>query len=113
MWNRYDLRENDAILADAARLPLYADVESHYSVKYHPGGATLNTIKLAQWMLGKHHATTYFGCIGTALLHYCLHFIIAYSFSDSRSSLYYILHCFIISFFPSFVLSFFPSFYVS
>lgn len=28
------------------------------------GGATQNTIRIAQWMLQKQHATTFFGCVG-------------------------------------------------
>ena len=31
---------------------------------YLPGGATLNTIRVAQWLLQKPGATTFFGCVG-------------------------------------------------
>ena len=33
-------------------------------VEYIPGGATQNSIRVAQWMLGVPGATSYFGCIG-------------------------------------------------
>ena len=31
---------------------------------YSTGGANQNTIRVAQWMLQRKHATTFFGCVG-------------------------------------------------
>merc|ERR1711862_835927 len=35
-----------------------------YSVDYIAGGATQNSIRVAQWILGLKNATSYFGCVG-------------------------------------------------
>ena len=34
-------------------------------VEYIPGGATQNSIRVAQWVLQSPGATSYFGCIGS------------------------------------------------
>ena len=34
-------------------------------VEYIPGGATQNSIRVAQWVLQSAGATSYFGCIGS------------------------------------------------
>ena len=34
-------------------------------VEYIPGGATQNSIRVAQWLLQTPGATSYFGCIGS------------------------------------------------
>nr|GMC94070.1 adenosine kinase 2 [Ipomoea batatas] len=39
-------------------------MSSKYSVEYIAGGATQNSIRVAQWMLQKPGATSYMGCIG-------------------------------------------------
>ena len=63
---KYELKDNDAILADEKHLPIYKDLVDNYSVDYTAGGAGQNAIRVAQWMLNpmKKFATTYFGCIG-------------------------------------------------
>lgn len=38
-----------------------------YDVEYIAGGATQNSIRVAQWFLGLPHATSYTGCIGKIL----------------------------------------------
>ena len=35
-----------------------------YNVEYVPGGATQNTIRVAQWLIGIPQSTTFIGCIG-------------------------------------------------
>merc|ERR1711976_183279 len=37
---------------------------SKFSVEYVPGGATQNTVRVAQWMLDTPKAMAYVGCIG-------------------------------------------------
>jgi len=37
--------------------------EQFPDVEYIPGGATLNSIRIAQWILETPKATTFFGCI--------------------------------------------------
>merc|ERR1712080_761714 len=35
-----------------------------YELDFIAGGATQNSIRVAQWILGKKYATAYFGCVG-------------------------------------------------
>lgn len=58
---------NNAILAEEKHQPLYAKLASTHPVEYIAGGATLNSIRVAQWMLandGKKDASHYIGSIG-------------------------------------------------
>jgi len=61
---KYDLKSNDAILAEEKHAPIYAEIVRDYKVEYVAGGATQNSIKVAQWMTQTPNATTFFGCIG-------------------------------------------------
>jgi sugar/nucleoside kinase (ribokinase family) len=40
------------------------ELSAHPEVQYIAGGATQNTIRVAQWMLGSPGATSYLGCVG-------------------------------------------------
>ncbi|KAJ6853892.1 uncharacterized protein M6B38_101130 [Iris pallida] len=62
--NKYDIKPNDAILAEDKHKPMYDELASNYNVEYIAGGATQNSIRVAQWMLQVPGATSYMGCIG-------------------------------------------------
>lgn len=62
--SKYDLLPNNAILAEDKHTPLYAELASLPNVSYIAGGATQNSIRVAQWMLQTPGATAYFGAIG-------------------------------------------------
>ena len=61
---KYDLKPNDAILAESKHMPIYQDLVDNYPVEYIAGGATQNSIRVAQWMLERKFATSYIGCVG-------------------------------------------------
>lgn len=61
---KYNLKPNDAALAEPKHLPIYQEMVDNYDVEYIAGGATQNSIRVAQWMLDRHFATSYIGCIG-------------------------------------------------
>ncbi|XWS55839.1 hypothetical protein CRYUN_Cryun09bG0034500 [Craigia yunnanensis] len=61
---KYDIKLNNAILAEEKHLPMYEEMASKPNVEYIAGGATQNSIKVAQWMLQIPCATSYIGCIG-------------------------------------------------
>eukprot|EP00996_Jenningsia_fusiforme_P000694 NODE_1627_length_1465_cov_63.043785_g1469_i0.p1 GENE.NODE_1627_length_1465_cov_63.043785_g1469_i0~~NODE_1627_length_1465_cov_63.043785_g1469_i0.p1 ORF type:complete len:341 (+),score=91.14 NODE_1627_length_1465_cov_63.043785_g1469_i0:76-1098(+) len=63
---KYGLKPANAILAEEKHLPLYKELAELPDVQYIPGGATLNSIRVADWMLqGKKEGSTYYvGCIG-------------------------------------------------
>lgn len=61
---KYGVTPNNAILAEEQHLPVYADMVENFPVQYIAGGATQNSIRVAQWMLKVPGATAYFGCVG-------------------------------------------------
>ena len=55
---------NNAILAEEKHVPIYAELIEKYSVEFIAGGATQNSMRVAQWVAGKPGMTTMIGCIG-------------------------------------------------
>lgn len=64
LLEKYDVKLNNAILADEKHFPLYDELVNNYPVQYIAGGATQNSIRVAQWMLQVPGATAYFGAVG-------------------------------------------------
>ncbi|CAK9210016.1 unnamed protein product [Sphagnum jensenii] len=62
--DKYGVTLNNAILAEAKHVPMYKELAAKPDVEYIAGGATQNTIRVAQWMLQTPKATSYIGCIG-------------------------------------------------
>eukprot|EP00549_Striatella_unipunctata_P019937 CAMPEP_0118699864 /NCGR_PEP_ID=MMETSP0800-20121206/16184_1 /TAXON_ID=210618 ORGANISM="Striatella unipunctata, Strain CCMP2910" /NCGR_SAMPLE_ID=MMETSP0800 /ASSEMBLY_ACC=CAM_ASM_000638 /LENGTH=344 /DNA_ID=CAMNT_0006600225 /DNA_START=102 /DNA_END=1136 /DNA_ORIENTATION=+ len=63
--DKYGVKMDSAILAEEKHLPIYQDLIKNYTVQYIAGGATQNSIRVAQWMLQKTDLkTAYMGCIG-------------------------------------------------
>lgn len=61
---RYGLKENNAVLATPEQLPLFHEIVENYTPAYIAGGATQNSIRVAQWLLQLPRATTFFGSVG-------------------------------------------------
>jgi adenosine kinase len=61
---KYGLKLNDAILAEDKHKDIFAEMVEKFPVQYIAGGATQNSIRVAQWMLQEAGATAYFGAIG-------------------------------------------------
>ncbi|XP_054804238.1 adenosine kinase 2-like [Prosopis cineraria] len=61
---KYGIKLNDAILAEEKHKPMYEELATKYNVEYIAGGATQNSIRVAQWMLQIPGATSYMGAIG-------------------------------------------------
>lgn len=61
---KYGVTLNNAILAEDKHLPMYNELASKDNVEYIAGGATQNSIRVAQWMLQTPGATSFIGCIG-------------------------------------------------
>ncbi|KAJ0410188.1 hypothetical protein P43SY_002520 [Pythium insidiosum] len=66
LLEQYGLKLDNAILAEDTHLPLYQDIVTKYKPVFVAGGATQNSIRVAQWMLNKHNkkATSFFGAVG-------------------------------------------------
>jgi len=66
--DKYEVQLNNAILAEEKHLPIYKDLVDNYSPQYIAGGATQNSIRVAQWMLkgqGKENETAFMGSVGS------------------------------------------------
>mmetsp|Transcript_33339 Transcript_33339/g.61121 ORF Transcript_33339/g.61121 Transcript_33339/m.61121 type:complete len:341 (-) Transcript_33339:57-1079(-) len=64
LLEKYELLPGNAILAEDKHQPLFGEMVKMPNVQYIAGGATQNSIRVAQWMLQQKGATAYFGCIG-------------------------------------------------
>jgi len=62
MLEKHNLKSNDAILTEDEAI--FNDLKNDCKVDYIAGGATQNSIRVAQWILGHRNATAYFGCVG-------------------------------------------------
>jgi len=66
--DKYNVKLDSAILAESAHMPIYEDLIKNHSAGFIAGGATQNSIRIAQWMLKAsdiENATSFMGCIGT------------------------------------------------
>jgi len=61
---KYGVKMDNAILAEDKHLPMYKELVEDFKVEYIAGGATQNSVRVAQWMSGDVAATAYIGCIG-------------------------------------------------
>merc|ERR1712166_1012203 len=64
MFEKYGLEAGGIILAEDKHQPVFAEMAAKKDVQYIAGGATQNTIRVAQWMLQTKGATAYMGCVG-------------------------------------------------
>ncbi|XP_048060838.1 adenosine kinase isoform X5 [Megalobrama amblycephala] len=63
--DKYGLKANDQILAEEKHKEMFEEIVKKFKVEYHAGGATQNSVKVAQWMIQEpHNVATFFGCIG-------------------------------------------------
>ncbi|ETN77805.1 kinase, PfkB family [Necator americanus] len=59
--DKWNLKENDAILCDDKHNAMFDELAEKYQVEYIPGGATQNAIR---WILNEPNRATFFGAIG-------------------------------------------------
>ena len=67
VFEKYGLKAGDAALAEEKHQPLYKELVDEYKVEYIAGGATQNSIRVAQWVLsaqGLAGKTAFIGCVG-------------------------------------------------
>merc|ERR1712065_80465 len=62
---KYNLKANDAILAAEEHDALFEELAQEDAVTYTAGGATMNSIRFAQYYLDNPRATTFVGCVGS------------------------------------------------
>lgn len=61
--DKYDLKENDAILVEDKHMPIFSEASSMPGVKFIAGGAAQNAARGAQYVLPK-DSVVYFGSVG-------------------------------------------------
>lgn len=64
LLKKYDLRPDDAIMAEPKHMPLYRELVVKYNAEFIAGGSVQNSLRVAQWILKKPNVCTYFGCVG-------------------------------------------------
>ena len=64
LLEKYGVTLNNAILAEEKHLPLYTEMVAEHDVEYIAGGATQNSMRVAQWMLQREGATAFSGAVG-------------------------------------------------
>lgn len=68
MLDKYDVKLDSAILAEEKHLPMYDELIEKHSPQFIAGGATQNSIRVAQWMLtnsgSPKNSTAFMGCVG-------------------------------------------------
>lgn len=62
--DEFGLENGGIILAEEKHQPLFGKLKALPSVQYIAGGATQNSIRVAQWMLQTPGACAYMGCVG-------------------------------------------------
>lgn len=61
---KYDMKPNDAILANEKHKNICTELIEKYSADFIAGGSVQNALRVAQWFLEKPKVTTFFGCVG-------------------------------------------------
>jgi len=65
LLDKYGVKLDEAILAEDKHMPVYQELIEKYNPSFIAGGATQNSIRVAQWMLPNTSGDTAFmGCVG-------------------------------------------------
>ncbi|GAA5834266.1 hypothetical protein JCM11251_000587 [Rhodosporidiobolus azoricus] len=64
LLSKYNLKANDAVLAEGKQSEIYDDLQQNYEVHYVAGGAAQNAARAAQYVLPA-NSTAYLGCVGS------------------------------------------------
>ncbi|BGP30998.1 adenosine kinase [Rhodotorula toruloides] len=64
LLEKYNLKPNDAVLAEGKQSEIYDDLQKNYKVLYVAGGAAQNCARGAQYVLPE-NSTAYLGCVGS------------------------------------------------
>lgn len=67
--DKYSLQSNDAIIATDKHQEMFENMVNNYKPIYLAGGATQNSIRVAQWLLRTPKATSFIGGVGKDKFH--------------------------------------------
>ena len=63
VFDKYEVLPGNAILAEEKHLPIYKELSDNYKCDFIAGGATMNAIRVCQWMSQTPNTTGFMGCI--------------------------------------------------
>lgn len=61
---KYDLKCDNAILAEEKHLPIYQELINKYKAEFMAGGSVQNSLRVCQWLIQKPNVVVFFGCVG-------------------------------------------------
>ncbi|KAH8388876.1 hypothetical protein KR215_003174 [Drosophila sulfurigaster] len=61
---KYEMNEDDAILAEERHMPIYRELVDNHRAEFLAGGSVQNSLRIAQWIIGKPNVAVFFGCVG-------------------------------------------------
>eukprot|EP01059_Diplonema_ambulator_P006904 TRINITY_DN16478_c0_g1_i1.p1 TRINITY_DN16478_c0_g1~~TRINITY_DN16478_c0_g1_i1.p1 ORF type:complete len:363 (+),score=56.41 TRINITY_DN16478_c0_g1_i1:87-1175(+) len=61
---KYSVGPGQTMLALPEQLPVYEEISQHADVEYVPGGATMNAIRVCQWLSGDTNKCGFVGALG-------------------------------------------------
>jgi len=61
--DKYDVKLDSAILAEEKHMPVYDDLVKNHNPIFIAGGATQNSIRVAQWMMQEEGQAAFLGCV--------------------------------------------------
>lgn len=62
--DKYDLKEDAAILAEDKHKTLYKEIIDNFNAEFIAGGSVQNSLRVAQWIMRKPNTAVFFGCVG-------------------------------------------------
>lgn len=64
LLKKYNLDENNAIIAEEKQLPLYNELMENYKLEFTAGGSVQNSLRVCQWILKKPQVCVFMGSVG-------------------------------------------------
>lgn len=64
LLKKYDLDENNAIIAAEKQLPLYGELMENYKLEFTAGGSVQNSLRVCQWIIKKPKTCVFMGSVG-------------------------------------------------
>lgn len=64
LLDKYDLKNNNAILAEEKHMPLYEELMKNEQIVCTAGGSGQNSLRVVQWVLKKPNVAVFFGAVG-------------------------------------------------
>lgn len=64
LLKKYNLDENNAVLAEEKQLPMYNELMENYKLDFTAGGSVQNSLRVCQWIIKKSKVCVFMGSVG-------------------------------------------------